>query len=56
VHPTIKTAIRLMIQMEARRLLEPDLTSLTKLNATLASLSRLLVQAETLLQQLPRKR
>jgi hypothetical protein len=45
VHPTIKTATRLMIQMEARRLVEPNPTSLTELDATLATLSRLLTQA-----------
>jgi hypothetical protein len=56
VHPTIKTLTRLMIQAEARRLVEPDPVSLTALDATLATLSRLLSQAETLLQQLPRKR
>jgi hypothetical protein len=56
VHPTIKTATRLMIHTEARRLVEPDPVSLTELEATLASLSGLLTQAETLLQQLPRKR
>jgi hypothetical protein len=55
VHPTIKTLTRLMIQVEARRLVEPDAVSLTALEATLATLSRLLSQAETLLQQLPRK-
>jgi hypothetical protein len=55
VHPTIKTATRLMIQTEAHRLVEPDPVSLTELDATLATLSRLLTQAETLLQQLPRK-
>jgi hypothetical protein len=56
VHPIIKTVTRLMIQTEARRLVEPDPTSLTELDATLATLSRLLTQAETLLQQLPRTR
>jgi hypothetical protein len=56
VHPAIKTATRLMIQTEARRLLEPDPTSLTELDATLTTLSRLLSQAETLLQQVPRKK
>jgi hypothetical protein len=52
VHPTIKTATRLMIHTEARRLVEPNPTSLTELDATLATLSRLLSQAETLLRQL----
>jgi hypothetical protein len=56
VHPTIKTVTRLMIQTEARRLVEPDPVSLTELDATLVTLSHLLTQAETLLQQLPRKR
>jgi hypothetical protein len=56
VHPTIKTATRLMIQAEARRLVEPDPALLAELDATLATLSRLLSQAETLLQQLPRTR
>jgi hypothetical protein len=56
VHPTIKTATRLMIQTEARRLVEPNPTSLIELDATLATLGRLLTQAETLLHQLPRKR
>jgi hypothetical protein len=56
VHPTIKTTTRLMIQTEARRLVEPNPTSLTELDAMLATLSRLLTQAETLLHQLPRKR
>jgi hypothetical protein len=56
VHPAIKTVTRLMIQTEARRLVEPNPTSLTELDATLATLSRLLTQAETLLQLLPRKR
>jgi hypothetical protein len=56
VHPTIKTLTRLMIQAEARRLVEPDPVSLTALDATLATLRRLPAQAETLLQQLARKR
>jgi hypothetical protein len=56
VHPAIKTLTRLMIQAEARRLVEPDPVSLRELDATLATLSCLLTQAETLLQQLPRKR
>jgi hypothetical protein len=56
VHPAIKTATRLMIQTEARRLMEPDPTSLTELEDTLVALSRLLTQAETLLHQLPRTR
>jgi hypothetical protein len=56
VHPAIKTATRLMIQTEAHRLVEPNLVSLNELEATLATLSRLLTQAKTLLQQLPRKR
>jgi hypothetical protein len=56
VHPTIKTLTRLMIQAEARRLVELDPTRLTELDAMLATLCRLLTQAETLLQQLPRKR
>jgi len=56
VHPTIKTLAGLMIQAEARRLVEPDPVNLTELDATLATLSRLLTQAETLLQQLPCKR
>jgi hypothetical protein len=55
VHPAIKTATRLMIQTEARRLVEPDPVNLTELDATLTTLSRLLTQAETLLQHLPRK-
>jgi hypothetical protein len=55
VHPTIKTATRLMIQTEARRLVESDRTTLMELDATLATLSGLLTQAETLLQHLPRK-
>jgi hypothetical protein len=42
VHPTIKTATRLMIQTEARRLVERAPTTLTELDATLARLSRLL--------------
>jgi hypothetical protein len=50
VHPTIKTLTRLTIQAQARRMVEPDPVSLTELDATLLS------QAETLLQQLPRKR
>jgi hypothetical protein len=45
-----------MIQTEARRLVEPNPVSLTELDATLTTLSRLLTQAETLLHQLPRKR
>jgi len=56
VHPAIKTATRLMIQAEARRLVEPDPVRLTELDVTLATVSRLLTQAEMLLQQLPRKR
>jgi hypothetical protein len=56
VHPTIKTATRLMIQAEARRLVELDPVNLTELDATLATFSCLLTQAETLLQQLPRER
>jgi hypothetical protein len=45
-----------MIPTEARRLVEPDPTSLTALDATLATLSGLLMQAETLLPPLPRTR
>jgi hypothetical protein len=56
VHPTIKTATRLMIQAEARRLVELDPELLAELDATLVTLSHLLTQAETLLHQLPRKR
>jgi hypothetical protein len=56
VHPAIKTATRLMIQAEARRLVEPDPVRLTELDVTLATVSRLLTLAEMLLQQLPRKR
>jgi hypothetical protein len=56
VHPTIKTATRLMIQAEARRLVEPAPALLAELDATLVILSHLLTQAETLLQQLPRTR
>jgi hypothetical protein len=56
VHPAIKTATRLMIQTEACRLVESDRTTLTELDVTLATLSRLLSQAEILLRQLPRTR
>jgi hypothetical protein len=42
VHPTIKTVTRLMIQTEARRLVEPAPTILSELEATLATLSCLL--------------
>jgi hypothetical protein len=56
VHPTIKTATRLMIQAEARRLVESDPALVAELDATLAIVSCLVAQAETLLQLLPRKR
>jgi hypothetical protein len=56
VHPAIKTATRLMIQVEARRLVESDPAVLIELDAALTAASRLLTRAETLLRQLPRKR
>jgi hypothetical protein len=45
-----------MIPAEARRSMELDPVNLTELDATLATFSCLLTQAETLLQQLPRER
>jgi hypothetical protein len=56
VRPAIKTATRLLIHMKTHRLVELDPVSLTKLAATPITLRRLLMQAETLRQQLPRKR
>jgi hypothetical protein len=56
VHPAIKAATRLMIQAEARRLVDPDPALLAELDATLAIVSCLVAQVETLLQLLPCKR